>query len=102
GEVDLLCAHAGAVVGDADEVPAGVPELDADGAGVGVEGVLDELLHHRGRPLDDLAGGDLVHQVIWQPADADLAQRAPSLSRCCQAAIRLRAESGVSDPTSRW
>ncbi len=36
----------------------------------GVDGVLDQLLDHRRRPLDDFPGGDLVGQVVGQLADA--------------------------------
>ena len=42
-----------------------------DAAGAGVDRVLDQLLDDRGRPLDDLAGGDLVGEVRGQPVDAD-------------------------------
>ena len=41
-----------------------------------VEGVLDELLDHRGGTLDDLAGGDLVDQVTWELLDGHTKQRA--------------------------
>jgi hypothetical protein len=37
--------------------------------GTGVETVLDQFLHHGRRPLDDLAGSDLVNQVTWQLLD---------------------------------
>ncbi len=36
----------------------------------GIDRVLDELLDDRGRPLDHLAGGDLVGQVRGQPMNA--------------------------------
>jgi len=32
---------------------------------------IDQLLHGRGRALDDLPGGDLVDEVVGQPANAD-------------------------------
>ena len=41
-----------------------------DARGAGVDGVLDELLDDRRRPLDDLAGGDLVGELGRQPMDA--------------------------------
>ena len=62
--------HADAVVLDADETLAAVFDGDGDPGGGGVDGVLDQLLDHRGRPLDDFPGGDLVGQVVGQLADA--------------------------------
>ena len=35
----------------------------------GVERVLDQLLDDRGRPLDDLAGGDLIGKVEREAVD---------------------------------
>ena len=49
-----------AVVGDLDELEAAVLYDDVYGGGMGVEAVLDELLHGGDRPLDDLSGGDAV------------------------------------------
>ena len=43
--------------------PASVEELDADVGRAGVEGVLDELLDDRDRPLDDLPGRDLPRKL---------------------------------------
>ena len=43
-----------AVVGDLDELEAAVLYDDVYGGGMGVEAVLDELLHGGDRPLDDL------------------------------------------------
>ena len=40
-----------------------------DPAGAGVDRVLDQLLDHRGRPLDHLAGGDAVGDGFGQAAD---------------------------------
>ena len=37
-------------------------DRDVDPRGPGVDGVLHQLLDHAGRPLDHLAGGDLVDQ----------------------------------------
>ena len=62
-------AHAAAVVRDGDEIATAVAHLDADPRGAGVERVLDQLLHHRGRALDHLAGGDLIDQRTRQQAD---------------------------------
>ena len=43
------------------------PHRDLRGAGV--ERVVDQLAHHRGRALDHLAGGDLADQLAGQFAD---------------------------------
>jgi hypothetical protein len=37
--------------------------------GIGIEGILDEFLHDRGRTLDDLASGDLVGDVVGEESD---------------------------------
>ena len=54
----------------------------------GVEAVLEQLLQHRGRPLDHLAGGDLAHQQLGQ--EADFANRPFALMR----PARLRRAAG--------
>jgi hypothetical protein len=69
-EGEVLRAHAAAVVDDADELAPARLDPHLDGARAGVDGVLDELLHGRGRPLDDLAGGDAVDEDRVEPADA--------------------------------
>ena len=76
-------------------------ELDRDAARAGVERVLDQLLDHRGRALDHLAGGDLAHQPVVEESDlrhrystvgsatsrASSNSRASSRSRRCVACI---------------
>ncbi len=47
-----------------------------DLAGAGVERVVDQFAHHRRRPLDHLAGGDLADQFVGQFADR------PARSEC--------------------
>ncbi len=76
-ELRVLGVHALAVVFDADQLLA--PQLDRDrDAGRGrVERVLDQLLHDRGRALDDLAGGNLVREVQRQTMDAGHGFRVP-------------------------
>ncbi len=58
-----------AVVFDDDGAHAAASEAHGDLGGTGVERVVDQLAHHRGRALDDLAGGDLAHQFVRQFAD---------------------------------
>ena len=45
------------------EAAAAVAQRHIDARGAGVDGVFDQLLHRRGRPLDHLAGGDAVDQI---------------------------------------
>ena len=70
GEQGVVADHAAAVVGDADELAAAGFDLDADAGRAGVERVLQQLLDDRGRPVDDLAGGDLVGDLVGENADA--------------------------------
>ncbi len=58
-----------AVVLDADRPHAAADQADDDLPGPGVDGVVEQLAHHRGRSLDDLAGGDLADQLARQFAD---------------------------------
>ncbi len=69
GQFEIGRAHAGAVVSDADERTAAGLDLDGDARRPRIERILDELLHGRGRPLDHLAGGDLVDQDGVESAD---------------------------------
>ena len=64
GQGQVLRAHAAPVVGDADAPGTTLHEVQADLAGPGVQGVLQELLDHRCRAFDYLPGGDLVPQDI--------------------------------------
>ena len=59
----VLRLHPLAVVFDADQLLAAELDRDRDARGAGVDRVLDQLLDDRRRPLDDLAGGDLVGEV---------------------------------------
>src|SRR2546422_7362365 len=92
GPRQLLGRHAHAVVGHTHERRAAVAQVHRDGGGAGVKRVLDQLLGGRRRALDDLAGGDLVDQVIGEPSNAGHEGRC---SRCCHFARRLSASIGV-------
>ena len=70
GEEGVVADHAVAVVGDADELAAAGFDVDADAGGAGVEGVFEELFDDGGGALDDLAGGDLVGDLIGEDVDA--------------------------------
>ena len=56
----IVSFHAAAVIADANELAAAVLDVDVDGRGTGIDGVLHQLLHRRRGTLDHLAGGDLV------------------------------------------
>ena len=66
----VVAAHAGAVVGHADEAAAAGPDFHGDFPGLGVEGVFDEFLDDAGRPLHHFAGGDLVGDLLGEEFDA--------------------------------
>ena len=59
----VLRLHPLAVVLDANQLLAAELDGDRDAPRAGVDRVLDQLLDDRRRPLDDLAGGDLVGEV---------------------------------------
>ena len=58
GRAQLFGRDALAVVRHPQEGDAALAGLDRDLAGVGVEGVLDQLFGDGGGPFDHLAGGD--------------------------------------------
>ena len=65
----LFAQDARAVVLHRDQAHAAGKEAHRDLGGAGVQRVVDQFAHHRGRPLDDLAGGDLADQFIGQLKD---------------------------------
>src|SRR5260370_518099 len=67
-------------VAHAEQPLAAVLDLDPDRVGAGVEGVFDELLHPRGRPLDHLAGGDLVRYLGREDGDPGRHKRSTSVA----------------------
>ena len=70
GKQRIVARHAAAVVGDLDEAAATGFDFDADACGAGVEGVLEKFLDDRGGAIDDLAGGDLVGDLVGENANA--------------------------------
>ena len=65
-EREIVTAHAGAVVGDADQPQAAARGCDIDAARTGIDGVLDQLLDDARGPLDDLTRGDAVDEIRRQ------------------------------------
>ena len=68
-DCQLLTRNPAAIIAHANEAGAAALHLDLDARRASVEAVLDQLLHDRGRTLDDLARGDLVDQVVRQDAN---------------------------------
>jgi len=68
-EVEIVRRHAASVIDDADQPPAAGLDRDLDGPRPGIDGVLDEFLHGRGRALHDLAGRDAVDEHGIEAAD---------------------------------
>ena len=66
----ILLRHARAIVYDLDEVPAAVCDGDPDMRTPGIDSIVDELTHHRKRPLDYLAGGDLHRYFLGKDYDS--------------------------------
>ena len=68
-ERQLVARDAGAVVFHLDAAHAALVERHGDAGCPGVEAVLEQLLEHRGRPLDHFAGRDLRDEELRQHAD---------------------------------
>ena len=66
GDRELLRGHPLAIILDSHQGGSAVTHVDPDRRRPSIEAVLDQLLHDRGRPFDDLAGGDLVHQGVGE------------------------------------
>ena len=86
-------------------------QIDVDAFGAGIQRVFDQFLDHRGRPLDDLAGGNLVDQGIGELADAHPpslacetygAPPAPTLPAPAAACCRACARAAYSVPGGGW
>ena len=70
GQGQLAGRDAVAVVLDHDAAHAASHQTHGDLRGTGVQRVVDQLPHHRGGPLDHLAGGDLADELVGQGQDA--------------------------------
>ncbi len=86
-ERQLLARDAATVVHHADALHAAAGDVDLDLRRAGIERVLEQLLQHRARPLDDLAGGDLADQEIRQRLDRRH-QRGTISARDCATSVR--------------
>ncbi len=75
GQERIGSAHPFAVVGDADERLPAISKCDTNRLRASVERVLDQFLHDRGGPLDDLSCRDLVRHPVGQDPDAPAGSR---------------------------
>ena len=66
----IVAHHAAAVIGNANELAAAALDRDHDPGRAGIERILQQLLDHRCRAVDDLAGGDLIGHLVGENADA--------------------------------
>ncbi len=66
----VIAHHAAAVVGDAYELPPSAFHRDDDAVCAGVERILQQFLDHRSRPVDHLAGSDLIGYLVRKNVDA--------------------------------
>jgi hypothetical protein len=63
GQGQVVGVDAVAVVDYPDQLRPPLLRLQFDAARRGIDAVLQQLLDHRGGPLDHLAGGDLIGQL---------------------------------------
>ena len=66
---NVFCLNAGAVVTDLDQPDAAGFNADRHLRGSGIDGVFQQLLDHRRRPLDHLASGNQLGGVLIQNMD---------------------------------
>src|SRR5687767_13727749 len=62
----VVASHPFTVVAHPHQTSPSEFDVDHEARRSGVDGILDELLYHRRRALDDLAGGDLICQIVGQ------------------------------------
>jgi hypothetical protein len=65
-QFDLVLIDALAIVPDTHQLLATGYDVNLNGLRARVETVFDQLLDDRSRPLNDLAGGNLINQMIWE------------------------------------
>jgi hypothetical protein len=79
----------GTIVLDHHRACATGQQPHGDLGGAGVERVVHQFAHHRGRAFDDLAGGDPADQLIWQVADRPASRRCVAQWQSCLNCRRL-------------
>ena len=68
-EPGIFWPHPLTVVFDVNSLLAADLDGNGDAPRAGVDRVLDQLLDHRGRTLDDLTGGNLIREIAWKDLD---------------------------------
>ena len=79
GGGDILPGNAHPVVGDPKIADAPFLQLHGNGGGFGVDGIFQQLLHHRGRTLHHLSGGNQLRHL--RRKQANFGHIAPSFLR---------------------
>jgi hypothetical protein len=69
GELEFGFVDAFAVIAYAYQLLAAGDDIDLHDLCTRIETVLDKFLDHGCRALDNLAGGDLINQVVWELLD---------------------------------
>ena len=63
-EQGVIAAHAETIIGDPDQAAAARLDFHGQARGLRIQRVLDQFLHHAGRPFHHFAGGDLVGDLF--------------------------------------
>ena len=68
-EFELRLADSLAVIANTDQLLPARDNIYLDRLSARIQAVLNKFLDHGRRAFDNLAGGDLVNQVIWELLD---------------------------------
>ena len=63
GQGQLICGNTRAIIRHADQLQAAIHQLHANLRCAGIDAILNQLLHDRGRALNHLAGGNLSGDI---------------------------------------
>ncbi len=100
GQLRVRRLHPLAVVLDANQLLAAELDGDRDPRRTRIERVLDQFLDHRGRALDDFAGGDLIREVERKAVNRGPANRHEIIKPAGASGSR-RIQRGCVDPRQR-
>ena len=67
GQFSIFRTHPDAIVGDLNQPSTAIFEQNIDAGTTGVEGIVDQLLHHRCRALDHFPGGNTASRIGIEP-----------------------------------
>ncbi len=68
----ILPGDTGTVIPHTDQFCAALLDVDFNARGAGIQRVFQQLLDHRGRPLNDFSGGNLVGEQRGKTLNATL------------------------------